>query len=365
MDANKLLAIVCVSEMLMESSSSSEDSEEDDNKKIFALASVIRETHPRQTGYLSVIMEYSNSDFWRHFRVSQATFNYLLRFMEKNKFRSEITYYGGYEPLSNSEVLLITLQYLGNQGAIRLLADKFDRTESSIWNAIEWVCNFLFKHQSCFIKWPVETEMPYIASKFKDKCGFPGVVGAIDGCHIPFHPLFADQKSYRNYKKFHSFVIMAIVLYDGTFSYVFSEFPGSSHDSYIFHRSSLYNKLNNRCSSMFNPRRYHIIGDSAFPIQQWCLTPYKKGPNGITRSQRTFNFKLSATRMVVEHSFGELKNRFRRCQNVYAKIDKAVNVVVSSCVLHNICIQKGDINRESYCHIPLHCNVNPNHCDQR
>ena len=62
--------------------------------------------------------------------------------MERNKFRSEIFCNGGYEPMSNSEVLLITLQYLGNQGAIRLLADKFDRTESLIWNAIGWVTNF-------------------------------------------------------------------------------------------------------------------------------------------------------------------------------------------------------------------------------
>lgn len=60
--------------------------------------------------------------------------------------------------------------------------------------------------------------MPYIALMLKGKFGFPEDLGAIDGCHIPVHPLLADQKPYRNYQKFHSFVIMAIVLYDGTFS---------------------------------------------------------------------------------------------------------------------------------------------------
>lgn len=59
-------------------------------------------------------MEYSSCDFWRTFRVSRDTFHYLLRFMEQNNFRSETTYYGGYEPMLNPEVLLITLQYLGN-----------------------------------------------------------------------------------------------------------------------------------------------------------------------------------------------------------------------------------------------------------
>jgi hypothetical protein len=57
--------------------------------------------------------------------------------MEKSNFRSETTSYGGYEPMSNPEVLLINnKQYLGNQGAIRLLTEKFERTESSVWNAI-------------------------------------------------------------------------------------------------------------------------------------------------------------------------------------------------------------------------------------
>jgi hypothetical protein len=32
----------------------------------------------------------------------------------------------------NAEMLLIPRQYLGNQDAIRLLTDKFDRTESII-----------------------------------------------------------------------------------------------------------------------------------------------------------------------------------------------------------------------------------------
>lgn len=109
--------------------------------------------------------------------------------------------------MANPEVLFITLKYLGNQRAIRLLADKFDRADPSIWNAMALVCQFLFKHQARFIKQSTESEMPYIASKFNEKCGF----------HIPFYPLVTDQKPYRNYKN-SSFVIMAIIPFDGTFS---------------------------------------------------------------------------------------------------------------------------------------------------
>jgi hypothetical protein len=36
-------------------------------------------------------------------------------------------------------------------------------------------------------------------------------------------------------------------------------------------------KLCNCCSILFNPKRFHIIGDSAFPFEEWCLSSYEKG----------------------------------------------------------------------------------------
>ena len=95
----------------------------------------------------------------------------------------------------------------------------------------------------------------------------------IDGCHVKFHPPMQNQLANRNYKKFHSFVLMATVLPDRTFPYVFSGFPCSSHDSYIFQRSPLFKKLDTDCRELYDPNRYHIIGDSAFPLMPSLLVP--------------------------------------------------------------------------------------------
>jgi hypothetical protein len=113
---------------------------------------------------------------------------------------------------------------------------------------------------------------------------------------------------------------------------------------------------------MFNPQRFNIIRDSAFPIEHWGLSPYKNSP--YTRSQRTFNFKFSATTMVVEHSFCELKNRFRRCQDVDAKIEKAVNIVISLCAPLDLYSERR-YQSQSYDYIPFHCNINSNRFEQR
>lgn len=101
---------------------------------------------------------------------------------------------------------------------------------------------------------------------------------------------------------------MAAVLPDRTFSYIFTGYPGSAHDSTIFQRSSLFEQLENNCRAKFNPDRYHIIGDAAFPVKSWLIPAYKKPAHGeLTPSQTRFNYKHSQTRIVVEHAFGDLK----------------------------------------------------------
>lgn len=83
----------------------------------------------------------------------------------------------------------MTLQFLGNQGALRVFADKFGRTESTVHNAVGMVCQFFFDHQSNFIQMPrSRSDIIYAEAAFQKRSGFPGVVGALDGSHMTFHP---------------------------------------------------------------------------------------------------------------------------------------------------------------------------------
>ena len=68
------------------------------------------------------------------------------------------------------------------------------------------------------------------------------------------------------------------------------------------------------------------------------MVPYKDNGH-LTASQKTYNFKLSSTRQVIERAFGLLKGRWRKlfyldmlCQR------KIVSVIVAACVLHNFCL---------------------------
>lgn len=97
--------------------------------------------------------------------------------------------------------------------------------------------SIFFQVQADPIYLPRRSELKSTAAKIIEMSQFLGIVGAVDGCHIVSHPKAEKEMAYRNYKKFHSFVLMAIVNADRTFSYIFTGYPGSSHDSYIFKRA--------------------------------------------------------------------------------------------------------------------------------
>ena len=68
------------------------------------------------------------------------------------------------------------------------------------------------------------------------------------------------------------------------------------------------------------------------------MVPYRDSGH-LTEAQRTYNFKQSSTRQVIERAFGLLKGRWRKlfyldmlCQN------KIVSVIIAACVLHNFCL---------------------------
>jgi hypothetical protein len=200
----------------------------------------------------------------------------VLCYLQDENFRSDIAFHGRCHPIKIAEVLFISLRYLGNQGAIILLAEKFNRTESSIWKAIGDFCHFMFEKQSDFIKWPTTQEIRAVSRQFRQKAMFPGVVCALDGSHIPFHSKSPSNTPYLNYKKFHSFNVMAAALPNRSFCYAFCGFPRSVHDSTVFQNCSLFQKLGTRCHDLFDPRTYYIIADSAFPLKEWLIIPFKK-----------------------------------------------------------------------------------------
>ena len=126
------------------------------------------------------------------------------------------------------------------------------------------------------------------------------------------------------------------------FSYCYENlilgFSSKIHDSRIYKLSFLYPKLPHFC----NRGKYHLLGDSAYPIAPWLITPFPT-TSRTTPSQIDFNNRLCGTRVLIENTFGLLKSRFRQLISLdFHNVEKIAKFITSCCVLHNICIRLGD-----------------------
>lgn len=88
-----------------------------------------------------------------------------------------------------------------------------------------------------------------------------------------------------------------------------------------------------------------LIADSAYPLQAWLMKPFPHS-GVLTNRQKTFNYRLSRARIVVENAYGRLKGRWRR---LLKRNDMHVNhiphIVAAACILHNMCeIHNGRFN---------------------
>ena len=224
--------------------------------------------------------------------------------------------------------VLSTLWVLANQESFRSVADRFNMSKGTLHSLCMDVCHVLVQNQNEHVKWPNNYED--VADAFEQRRGFPGVIGAIDGTHIPLVGVGKDRASFINRKGFLSLQLQATCTSDLKFTDLVCGWPGSVHDARVFRNSPLADMLPNL------PQHKHIVGDSAYPLRTYLLVPYKDNGH-LTASQKNFNKKLNSTRVDIERAFGLLKCRFRRLKFLDMRsMEKIPIVIVAACVLHNM-----------------------------
>ena len=89
-----------------------------------------------------------------------------------------------------------------------------------------------------------------------------------------------------------------------------------------------------------------ILGDSAYPVKQWLMTPFK---GEVTGGKSTFNYELSKSRQIIECAFGRLVERFRRLKFLqFKEISTCIKICIAATTLHNFCLSLTDDEEEQY-----------------
>ena len=81
-----------------------------------------------------------------------------------------------------------------------------------------------------------------------------------------------------------------------------------------------------------------ILEDPTYPALPWLMKPFQEMAH-TTTAQKTYNYRQSRARMVVENAFGILKGRWW-C--LLKRLDfklKNPSHIVSACVLYTTCVK--------------------------
>lgn len=183
---------------------------------IAAILSVITSTHrpiwvrKRSPGRnFWAVAELFDDDEWKaQFRVSRATFDYLLKLIGPAIRRRRTNYRVPIEPRRR---LAITLWWFARSGEYRSIADMFGVGIATVCTIVRQVTAAIVERlHRRFVSLPSGQRLDDTIRAFADRC-YPQCAGAIGGTHIPIAPPRDNPDHYVNEKGWHSVILQAVV----------------------------------------------------------------------------------------------------------------------------------------------------------
>lgn len=210
------------------------------------------------------------------------------------------------------------------------------------------LCFFLFQLPETPEQWLA------IEEGFRKK--FPRCVGAIDGKHIVINCPAHSGSEYYNYKGTYSIVLMALV--DSDYHFIFADIGGQGRisDGGKFQNCLLWQKIDTNTLNLPPdvplPGReqnipYVFLGDGAFALHRNVMKPFP-GNHDMGTNERTFNYKLSSSRVIVENTFGLLTSVFRVFKKPIEIDVNKVPMITMSCILLYNFLRKNQHSRNLY-----------------
>ena len=273
--------------------------------------------------------------------------------------------------ISARQRLAVTLYRLADTATYRTISNLFAIGKSTVCEIVVQVCDAIVQFLlPRYIRLPQSAQqLRERIDESRDRAGFPQVVACVDGCHIPIKAPHNNPEDYVNRKGFHSIILQGLVDANYMLLDICVGWPGKVHDARLFKNSSLYTSL---CGGVFTPDNsvYDtingvrvpplILGDSAYPLQDWLMKPYVDRGN-LSAEELQFNNRLSTTRVVVENGYGRLKGRFPAlAKRLDLNLHNCCTVIAACCVLHNFCeLMKEEFEEQWLLGIPVNGTICP------
>ena len=237
-------------------------------------------------------------------------------------------------------------RYLATGDSFRSISFSYRVGLSTVASIIVEVCVVIWDCLVAeFMSVPRKDDWRAIADGFLHKWDFPNCVGSIDGKHVVIQAPSNSGSLHFNYKHTFSIVLLAVVDAHNLFRMVDVGGYGRNSDGGTLFNSPFGEALRDGTLDLpedrvitgaehRGPLPHVFVGDEAFPLRLNMMRPFP-GTN-LATDRRTFNYRLSRARMVVECTFGILSSQWRIYRRVLAvSAAKAEACVKATVILHN------------------------------
>jgi len=150
-----------------------------------------------------------------------------------------------------------------------------------------------------FTQTPAEQET--VEHGFATEFNMSNTLGCVDGTFILIKAPSEREEAYVCRNSFHALNVQGVCDHKKKLTNIVVQWPGSTHDAYIWNNCGLKRWLENQ------PYIGHLLGDSAYPLKQYLLTPVR---DPQTQAERNFNSCHKRARQRVEDTFGRWKSRW-------------------------------------------------------
>uniref|UniRef100_UPI003AAAE056 putative nuclease HARBI1 n=1 Tax=Centroberyx gerrardi TaxID=166262 RepID=UPI003AAAE056 len=270
--------------------------------------------------------QYTTEELYARFRFGNADIKYTADLVRPKLQRRTRRSHG----LSVEEQGLIALRFYASGTFYQVVGDNIGVDKSTVSDVVKAVSIALASLVNQFVSFPKDDQIAQTKRKFFLLGNMPNTIGVIDCTHVHIQAPHEREWEYVNRKGRHSINIQLVGDADLITNCVV-KWPGFVHDARILRESALYRELQtNRPDGI-------ILGDSAYPLLPWLMTPFLAAN---TPEQAHFNTAHCKTRCAIERLNGVLKRRFACLNYLRVEPQGACNIILACIVLHNIATRR-------------------------
>lgn len=184
------------------------------------------------------------------------------------------------------EQVLIALRFYACGSFHQVIGDGVCVQKSTVSSVVHRVSSVLASLVNQFVTFPTNPEQ----TRFYEMGKMPNTVGVIDCTHVHIQAPHEREWEFVNRKGRHSINVQLVGNADLIITNCVVKWPGSVHDARILRESHIFRNLQQ------NPPDGIILGDSAYPLLPWLMTPFAMANND---AEERFNCTHGRTRSTI------------------------------------------------------------------